>query len=251
MTPPRNPSPNDPDRLIDAFLAEGQTDLPDEVYDEVRAEIDHTNQRTFIGPWRTSFVTRSVFAAAVAAVVVVAVIVGLQLGSGPLVGSGPSASASPSESAEPSESPAPSPSPTAPAEESAAPSGPEPAFTCDLPIQLPAVGSDFHPLVVADIRVGTHAGYDRIVFEYVLDGTPEPHRGRRRAPVHEESERPAAGRGRLTGLRGHHDRSHEVRHGERRAAVHRIDRLPARLSSRSRSSWSPATSRPPTTGTWA
>jgi hypothetical protein len=33
------------------------------------------------------------------------------------------------------------------------------------------VGSDFHPLVTQDIRVGTHDGYDRIVFEYD-GGTP-------------------------------------------------------------------------------
>ena len=58
MTPPRNPSTPDPDRLISAFLSEGQTDLPEQVYDEVRAEIDHTTQRTFFGPWRTSSVNR-------------------------------------------------------------------------------------------------------------------------------------------------------------------------------------------------
>ena len=34
------------------------------------------------------------------------------------------------------------------------------------------LSNNFDRLVVADIRVGTHAGYDRIVFEYVLDGTP-------------------------------------------------------------------------------
>jgi hypothetical protein len=169
MTPPRNPSTPDPDRLISAFLSEGQTDLPDQVYDEVRAEIDHTTQRTFFGPWRTSFVNRFATVAAVAVVMVVAVFVGLQLAQrGPLIGGDPSASPSPS--AEPSVSVTPTPEPSA--APSVEPSGPEPAFTCGQPIHLEAVGSDFHPLVVADVRLGTHTDYDRIVFEYVADGTP-------------------------------------------------------------------------------
>jgi hypothetical protein len=63
-------------------------------------------------------------------------------------------------------------------EPSAAASGPEPAFTCDQPIGLPAEGSDFHPLLIADVRLGTHdegshGGFERIVFEFVDDGTPE------------------------------------------------------------------------------
>jgi hypothetical protein len=174
MTTPRDPGSPDADRLIAAFLAEGQAELPDQVYDEVRAEVDHTKQRTFFGPWRTSFVTRFATVAAVAVVMVIAVIVGLQLGQGgPLIGGNPSASASPS--AQPSESvkPTPKPSPSEPAAETPGEtSGPEPAFSCGQSLQLAAVGSDFHPLVVSDIRLGTHDGYDRIVFEYVADGTP-------------------------------------------------------------------------------
>jgi hypothetical protein len=174
MTPPRNPSTPDPDRLISAFLSEGQTDLPDQVYDEVRAEIDHTTQRTFLGPWRTSFVSRFATVAAVAVVMVVAVFVGLQLAQGdPLIGGDPSAS--PTTSAEPSSTPEPTPKPTPTEPQAETPgetSGPEPNFVCGQPIHLDAVGSDFHPLVVADVRLGTHPGYDRIVFEYVVDGTP-------------------------------------------------------------------------------
>ncbi len=112
--------------------------------------------------------------AAVAVVMVVAVFVGLQLTQGgPLIGGDPSAS--PSATAEPSASdkPTPKPTPTEPATETPIETpGPEPDFVCGQPIHLDAVGSDFHPLVVADIRLGTHDGYDRIVFEYVLDGTP-------------------------------------------------------------------------------
>ena len=73
-------APRDSDRLLRAFLAEGQTDLPDRVYDEVRSDIEHTGQRTVFGPWRNSFVNRFVAVAAVAAVVVLAVVIGPALG---------------------------------------------------------------------------------------------------------------------------------------------------------------------------
>lgn len=107
---------------------------------------------------------------AAAAVVLLAVIVGLQLGSiGPLVGADPSASAEPSASVEPSAESTASAAPSAPVEP--APSEGLPAFTCDLPVSLVAADSDFHPLVTQDIRLGTHDGYDRIVFEYD-GGTP-------------------------------------------------------------------------------
>ncbi|MGH2489174.1 MAG: AMIN-like domain-containing (lipo)protein [Candidatus Limnocylindria bacterium] len=109
---------------------------------------------------------------AAAVVVLLAVLVGLQLRSGAPVG-GPAAteSASPATSAEPNPSSDSSASaaPSAPVEP--APSDGLPAFTCDLPVSLVAAGSDFHPLVTQDIRLGTHDGYDRIVFEYD-GGTP-------------------------------------------------------------------------------
>jgi hypothetical protein len=115
--------------------------------------------------------TNWAFAAGAAAVVVLlAVLVGLQLRSGALVGGpGPSETSSPATSAEPTPSGEPSPSVQPSAEPS--PSSDLPPFTCELPITLDAVGSDFHPLVAQDIRVGTHDGYDRIVFEYD-GGTP-------------------------------------------------------------------------------
>ena len=50
------------------------------------------------------------------------------------------------------------------------PSGGLPAFVCDLPITGAASIGLAH---LADVRVGTHAGYDRIVFEFMEDGTPE------------------------------------------------------------------------------
>jgi hypothetical protein len=40
------------DDLIRAFLAEGQTDLPDQAFDAIRRDIHQTRQRVVIGPWR-------------------------------------------------------------------------------------------------------------------------------------------------------------------------------------------------------
>jgi len=108
-------TPRDPDRLIRAFLAEGQTDLADRTYDAVRADIDRTRQRVVIGPWREPRMNNfGKFAIAAAAVVVVAV-VGFNLlpASDGVGGSGPVVSPSPSPSPTPSPTPQPSLSPTA------------------------------------------------------------------------------------------------------------------------------------------
>jgi len=70
MTPRR-----DPDRLIHAFLMEGQTELPDPVYDAVRDRIEQTRQRAFIGSWRTSNMNNFLkVGLAVLAVVAIAVV---------------------------------------------------------------------------------------------------------------------------------------------------------------------------------
>jgi hypothetical protein len=68
-------TPREPDRLINAFLDEGRTELPDRSYDAVRAGIDRTRQRVVIGPWREPQMNNlTKFLIAAAAVVVVAVI---------------------------------------------------------------------------------------------------------------------------------------------------------------------------------
>jgi hypothetical protein len=73
-------APRDPDRLIRAFLMEGEELLEDQVYDAVRAEIDQKRQRTFIGPWRTPLMNRSaVFGLGAVAVVVIGLFLGSQL----------------------------------------------------------------------------------------------------------------------------------------------------------------------------
>ena len=69
----------DPDRLVDAFLQEGQTELADHVYDTVRATIEHRHQRAVVGPWRTPTVNKFVSIGLGAAAVVVVAIVGAQL----------------------------------------------------------------------------------------------------------------------------------------------------------------------------
>lgn len=95
--------PRDPDRLIRAFLAEGQTDLADRTYDAVRADIDRTRQRVVVGPWtepRSNSVGRL---ALVAAAVVTISVVGVNLlpssrepgAGGPALSPSPSPSPSP------------------------------------------------------------------------------------------------------------------------------------------------------------
>ena len=69
----------DPDRLIRTFLMEGEEMLPDPIYDEVRAVIEHKRQRTFIGPWRISTMNRFLAIGAAAVAVLVVVVVGSQV----------------------------------------------------------------------------------------------------------------------------------------------------------------------------
>ena len=95
MTTPRDPNtPRNPDQLINAFLDEGPMDLREQVLDEVRSEVDRTEQRTTFGPWRNLMATRFAGFAAATAVVAGAVIVGLALsGGGPPPGTDPNPSA--------------------------------------------------------------------------------------------------------------------------------------------------------------
>ncbi len=89
----------DPDRLIHAFLMEGQTDLADQVYDAVRATIEHKRQRVVIGPWRMPTMNKLMPIALGAAAVVVALVAGTQLLGPPApdgVGAPPAATPSPS-----------------------------------------------------------------------------------------------------------------------------------------------------------
>ncbi len=71
--------PRDPDRLIQAFLAEGQTELPDRTYDAVRDDIDRTRQRVVIGPWREPRMNTFAKILVAAAAVVVVALAGVNL----------------------------------------------------------------------------------------------------------------------------------------------------------------------------
>jgi hypothetical protein len=107
---------------------------------------------------------------AVAALVLVVFLLlplfGINTGIGPFASQSPS----PSASAAPSTSASAIPSASAAVTPTATPTAPDEGWICGLPVTLAATGG-----VVAhttDVRVGTHVGYDRIVFEYLEDGTP-------------------------------------------------------------------------------
>jgi hypothetical protein len=97
-------APRDPDRLIHAFLQEGEEMLQDPIYDEVRAVIEHKRQRTFFGPWRLPIMNRTLAVGlGTAAVVVIGLLLGAQL-LGPinLGGSDPTPTPEPSATLQPS-----------------------------------------------------------------------------------------------------------------------------------------------------
>jgi hypothetical protein len=91
MTAPRNP-----DRLVHAFLEEGEELLDERIYDVVRAAIEHKRQRVVLGPWRTPTMNKIVGFGLAAAAVIAAVVIGSQLfGSPTNVGGGDDATATP------------------------------------------------------------------------------------------------------------------------------------------------------------
>ena len=97
----------DPDFLIRAFLAEGQTELPDRAFDAVRLEIHGTRQRVVIGPWRDLRMSNLARIAIGAAAVVLVAVVAFNLTRPGVSGPGapsPSPSAVSSPSASPSAS---------------------------------------------------------------------------------------------------------------------------------------------------
>jgi hypothetical protein len=65
-------APRDADRLIQTFLSEGETDLPDRAFEAVRRDIHRTHQRVVRGPWREPDMS-SVARVAIAAAAVVAI----------------------------------------------------------------------------------------------------------------------------------------------------------------------------------
>ena len=95
----------DTDRLINAFLMEGQTELADPVFDAVRATIEHKRQRTVYGPWRLpNAMNKLVPFGLGAAAVVVALVIGMQV-FGPAAPGGVGGPPSPTPTASPSPKP--------------------------------------------------------------------------------------------------------------------------------------------------
>ena len=91
----------DPDRLIHEFVLEGRTDLEDQIYDAVRARIEHKRQRVVIGPWRLPDMNKFVQIGLGAAVVVVVLVLGAQLLPRAPGGVGGAPSSAPSPTAKP------------------------------------------------------------------------------------------------------------------------------------------------------
>jgi hypothetical protein len=100
----------DPDRVIHAFLLEGEDELFDQVYDRVRAGIEQKPQRVVIGPWRMPIMNKILGFGLVAAAAVAVVLIGAQLISSPGdgIGADPTASATSEPTAEPTLEPTPS-----------------------------------------------------------------------------------------------------------------------------------------------
>lgn len=102
----------DPDRLVRAFLAEGEELLDDQVYDAVRAAIERTPQRAGIGPWRMPIMNKIVGLGLAAAAVIAVVLIGSQLLGTPTGGLGgdPAPTATPLPTPEPTPDATPRPS---------------------------------------------------------------------------------------------------------------------------------------------
>jgi hypothetical protein len=113
---------------------------------------------------------------------------GVNTGIGPFASSSPAASASAepsaSASAEPSESAEPSASADGSLAPSATPTPTDEGWICGLPVTVAATGGAI--VHTADVRVGTHTGYDRIVFEYQEAGSPAVEIRTTRPPFNED-----------------------------------------------------------------
>jgi len=97
-------APRTTDQLLEAFLAEGLTELPDRAYDGVRQRIHHSRQRVVLGGWSVPDIALGPrFGVILAGLVVLAVVaIDLRPGGGPGGVPSPSPSTLPSAAATPS-----------------------------------------------------------------------------------------------------------------------------------------------------
>jgi hypothetical protein len=121
--------------------------------------------------WTRVLIAILAVAALVLVVFLLLPLLGVPIGFGPFASQSPTPSTSASPSVEPSPSEtASSSAPPASIAPTATPTAPDEGYVCGLPVTLAATGGVLAH--TADVRVGTHVGYDRIVFEYLEDGTP-------------------------------------------------------------------------------
>jgi len=180
----------DPDRLIRAFLDEGEEQLDDRVYDTVRASIEQKRQRAVFGPWSTPTMNKFLTIGLGAAAVVVAVLIGAQLLGSPGGGTG----TQPSPSQESTATPEPSTSSISPPpltqsftstlhgislsypEGWTAQAATEPWTTSAFPLSFPAPQVDwlYDPILEADLFIG-------IASQPIGDSTPDGWVGRQMA----------------------------------------------------------------------
>ncbi|HEY7738356.1 MAG TPA: hypothetical protein VIC63_04920 [Candidatus Limnocylindria bacterium] len=144
--------------------------------------------------WTRVFIAILAVAALVLLIFLLLPLFGVNTGIGPFASSSPAASLAPSASASAAASePEPSGSASASADASATPPAtPTPTdegWICGLPVTLAASGASI--VHIADVRVGTHSDYDRIVFEFAEAGSPAFEMRTRQPPfVHDPSGEP-------------------------------------------------------------
>jgi hypothetical protein len=160
----------DPDRLINAFLMEGQTELADPVYDAVRATIEHKRQRVVIGPWRFPDMNKLVPLGIGIAAVAVAVFVGGQLLAAPAPGG---AGAVPSVQPSPTPAPTVTPAPTATlvAEATPAPIPADGFMRAGTYVTHPLPAPDDALALTFTVPAGWYGFGDRTIYADEADGT--------------------------------------------------------------------------------
>ena len=86
---------HDADRIVRAFLQEGPGAMSAPLAARIRAEVEETNQRTRLRPWRSSAMPRAFWILAPVAALTIAVGAMLLMGGGAVPGPSPTATLSP------------------------------------------------------------------------------------------------------------------------------------------------------------
>ena len=136
---------HDLDRMLDAFLTDGPTELPDPSFDTVRDRMETTRQRVVIGPWRLPDMNKLVPIGLGAAAVAVALGVGARLLGPAPAGPGSLPSAQPTVTPVPSVvTPSPTASDASPAAAGTLPLGSHQLWTNGTPISVTIAGPGWY-----------------------------------------------------------------------------------------------------------